>query len=92
MIDELREIEHSPLCGKVTRDGETVDVQIYRMADGDESWSLEVVDTEGGSTVWTRLFDTDKAAYAEFFTTLEREGIAWFRPAPSDAYLNQTDH
>ncbi|AMJ60955.1 hypothetical protein [Bosea sp. PAMC 26642] len=88
MIDEIPDIEHSPLCGKVSRDGETVDVQIYRMADGDESWSLEVVDDDGGSTVWNDLFETDQAAYAEFFTTLEREGIACFRQAPTDTHLN----
>ncbi len=88
MTEKHPEIEHSPLCGKVTREGETVDVQIYRMADGDASWSLEVVDTDGGSTVWTDLFETDHAAYAEFFTTLEREGIACFRKAPSDTHIN----
>lgn len=88
MTDELPKIEHSPLCGNVTRDGETVDVQIYRIADGDASWSLEVIDAEGGSTVWTDLFETDQAAYAEFFTTLEREGIGCFRLAPADTHLH----
>ncbi|KPF62960.1 hypothetical protein IP69_19580 [Bosea sp. AAP35] len=88
MADLLPEIEHSPLCGRVTRDDETVDVQIYRMANDDASWSLEVTDADGGSTVWTELFDTDQAAYAEFFRTLESEGIACFRQAPADAHLH----
>jgi hypothetical protein len=66
LTDERPEIEHSPLCGKVTRDGETVDVQIYRMIDGDESWSLEWIDGDGGLTVWNDLFETDQAAPRSF--------------------------
>lgn len=86
MTGALPEIEHSQLCGKVTRDGETVDVQIYRIADSDASWSLEVIDADGGSTVWNDMFDTDQAAYAEFVTTLEREGISCFREAPANIH------
>jgi hypothetical protein len=51
MIDEDPEIENSPLCGAVSRDGFTVRVEIYRLVEGDKSWTLEVVDHEGGSTV-----------------------------------------
>ncbi|WP_156323415.1 hypothetical protein [Bosea sp. AAP35] len=53
----------------------------------DESWSLEAIDTDEGSTVWTDLFATDHEAYAEFIKTLEREGIACFRQA-SDTPIN----
>lgn len=88
MADELPQIERSHLCGRVTRDGETVDVQIYRMADGHTSWSLEVIDADGGSTVWNDLFETDDAAYSEFLATLEREGISCFREAPADLRWN----
>ena len=72
------QLEHSPLCGNVTRDGITVRVEIYRLAGKDEGWSLEVVDQEDGSTVWDELFATDKEAYAEFYRTLETEGIKAF--------------
>ncbi|WP_324132348.1 hypothetical protein [Bosea sp. (in: a-proteobacteria)] len=88
MADTYPGIEHSPLCGKVTRDNETVDVRIYRLPDGDAAWSLEVIDADGGSTVWDDLFDTDQAAYAEFFITVEREGIACFREAPANLHWN----
>ena len=87
MAEGLPQIEYSPMCGRITRDGETVEVQIYRMRDGDPSWSLEVVDSEGGSTVWADLFETDKAAYVEFYNTMEREGIRCFRQAPADTHL-----
>jgi len=45
------EIEYSPLCEEVTRDGLTVRVQIYRLKNGDSGWSLEVIDQEGASTI-----------------------------------------
>jgi hypothetical protein len=81
------EIENSQLSGTVSRDGMTVLVQIYRIAGGSDGWSLEVVDHEGGSTVWDDLFDTDADAYAEFVKTLEAEGIASFTEKPP-AQLN----
>ncbi len=55
MIDEEPEIESSPLCTSVTQDGTTVQVEIYRLADKGNRWSLEVVDEEGASTVWSTL-------------------------------------
>jgi hypothetical protein len=57
-------------------------VQIYRLADGTDGWSLEVIDHEQASTVWDHLFATDEAAYAEFYRTLEAEGIRSFAERP----------
>jgi hypothetical protein len=76
------QIESSPLCTSVTRDGITVRVEIYRIAGSGEGWSLEVVDQDGGSTVWSDLFATDRDAYAEFTQTLEMEGIRSFAGSP----------
>ena len=45
-----------------TRDGITIKIDIYRGAD-DAEWMLEVVDEEGGSTVWDDTFKTDQAAF-----------------------------
>jgi len=72
------EIEYSPLCEEVTRDGLTVRVQIYRLKTGNDGWLLEVVDHEDASTVWDDLFKTDHEALAEFSRTLETEGIQSF--------------
>jgi len=83
MTDEDPEIEHSPLCGRVTRDGITIQVQIYRLAGSTDGWSLEVVDQEDASTVWDDLFATDEEAYAEFYRTLETEGIRSFAERPA---------
>jgi hypothetical protein len=76
--DHDPEIEYSPLCEEVTRDGLTVRVQIYRLKIGSNGWSLEVVDHENASTVWDDLFATDHEALAEFSRTLEDEGIQSF--------------
>jgi hypothetical protein len=78
MIDDDPEIEESPLSGIVGREGMTVRVEIYRLVEGDESWTLEVVDHEGGSTAWENRFATDQDAYDEFYRTLEVEGIQSF--------------
>ena len=78
MLNEDPEIEESPLSGIVTRDGVSIHVEIYRLIEGDESWTLEVVNYEGGSTVWEDRFATDKEAYAEFYRVLEADGIESF--------------
>ena len=71
------ELDYSPLSKKVTRDGVTVEVLIYR--DPDEGgWVLEVVDHEGASTVWEGTFETDQEAWREVMRTIEEEGIRSF--------------
>lgn len=55
----------SPLSCQFSEDGITIDVQIYKLEDGD-GWSLELVDDENSSTVWEDLFPTDEAAWQEF--------------------------
>jgi hypothetical protein len=84
MIDDGDpEIETSPLCETVTRDGITVRVEIYRLAGRNEGWTLEIVDQENGSTVWDETFANDQDAYAEFQRTLQVEGIHSFAERPS---------
>lgn len=83
MVEDDPELEYSPLCGDVAADGITVRVEIYRLAEGGEGWSLEVVDHEGASTVWDDLFATDQEAYREFQRTLEAEGIRSFAERPT---------
>jgi len=67
----------SGLSRKVTRDGITVDVQIYRL-EHDPQWALEVVNEKGTSTVWDDLFDSDDEAFAAFTLTVEEEGMKAF--------------
>ena len=74
-----RELERSPLSGLITRDGITVEVQIYRFAGTADAWSLEVVDQEGGSTVWAESFFTDQAAHKAFLRAVEEDGMSQFQ-------------
>lgn len=74
MNDNEPTIIHSPLSGKFTRDGVTVDVHIYRL-EHEAEWTLDVVDKEWASTVWEGTFSTDQAAYDQFVSDVEREGL-----------------
>ena len=81
-MDEEYELVDSPLSTTVSSDGFTVEVRIYRGKD-DAEWVLEVVDHDGGSTVWSDPFPTDQAALDEVTLTIERDGIASFLRDPS---------
>lgn len=88
MIED-RELEFSPLSGPVTQDGITADVKIYRFAEPGDRWQLEVVDHEGGWTVWGDPFPTDQDAYRAFQETLSAEDIRTFLDdKPSDEVLH----
>jgi uncharacterized protein len=79
-------IEESPLNRTVTRDGMSVEIQIYRGGD-EKGWTLEVVDHEFASTVWDDLFATDQAALEEAMRTIEEDGISSFlRPPDSELH------
>jgi len=73
-----RQLEFSPLSGRVTRDGFTVEVKIYRFVGDEADWALEVIDHEGGSTVWNELFATDDAAYEAFRLAVDEDGMGSF--------------
>jgi len=64
---------HSPLAQSVTRDGKTVQVDIYE--DGEGGWILEVVDEHGNSTVWDEPFPSDTDALDEALRAIAEEGI-----------------
>jgi hypothetical protein len=59
----------------------TIEILIYRL-ENDPSWQLEVVDPEGGSTIWEDLFDTEQDALNEVFQTIALEGISSFLRDP----------
>lgn len=54
-----------------------VDVRICRL-EAESTWTLEVVNAAGASTVWDDLFLSDEAANDEFLRTVVDEGIAAF--------------
>ena len=68
------ELVASPLCRTITRDGHTIDVEIYRIETSD--WTLQVVDGLGNFTVWIEEFESDQDALDELNRTLSEEGIS----------------
>jgi hypothetical protein len=71
---DFPDIIRSPLSQTFTHDGVTVQVEIYKL-DGSDGWTLELVDEEGGSTVWQDTFATDVDAFAEFTDGVEQLGL-----------------
>ena len=82
MANEDPELETSPLSGVHVQDGVAVEVNIFRIAQRDERWTLEVVDQDNSSTVWSDTFATDQDAYRAFYKTLQEEGIRTFLAKP----------
>jgi hypothetical protein len=72
-MNEDNEVKMSPLCQAVTREGKTIQIEIYE--DGEGGWVLEVVDEDDNSTLWDDSFDTDVNALSEALATIEKEGI-----------------
>ena len=70
---EESKLVYSTHCQTISRDGKSVDLQIYRSEIDD--WILEVVDEFGNSTVWDDTFSSDDRANTEFLDALAREGI-----------------
>ncbi|MBR2537284.1 MAG: hypothetical protein IKE66_14540 [Hyphomicrobium sp.] len=64
----------SSLSGPFTEGDTTVDVQIYRLEDTD--WTLEVIDVDGTSTVWSDEFESAADAMDEFLLCVEDHGLA----------------
>ncbi|MDP2761166.1 MAG: hypothetical protein Q8O64_12335 [Sideroxyarcus sp.] len=64
---------HSPLVQSLTRDGKTVQIDIYEGSEG--GWLLEVIDEHGNSNVWDDPFQSDRDALDEALRTIEED--AW---------------
>ena len=82
MRDE-NELIYSPLQRHYTEGEVTVEICIYRTPG--TSWTLEVVDGHGNSTVWEDEFETDQAAFDEAMQTIRTDGIASLIGEPSRA-------
>jgi hypothetical protein len=71
------EIIQSPLSKTVSVEGESLHIEIYRLAHTE--WSLEVVDENGTSTVWEDTFSTDFEAHLVAMKAIEEEGLSAFK-------------
>ncbi|HBD9439195.1 TPA: hypothetical protein ACWM1T_001776 [Legionella pneumophila] len=70
-------LEESALSQDLSSGGHTVNITIMRL-EGDEEWTLEVVDEYGNSTVWDDTFKSDTAALTEAKKAILEEGITTF--------------
>lgn len=68
----------SGLSKTVTVESHRFKIEIYKY-EHDTTWSLEVVDAEGTSTVWDEQFASDLAAMDEVMGAIEKEGLAAFQ-------------
>ena len=71
------EIVTSAMSGTFTRGGVTVQVHIIRL-ENEKEWTLEVVNSEGTSTVWDQPFENDVDAYSAFERVVAEEGMGAF--------------
>lgn len=79
-LDDEPEIVKSPLSQQLSRNGVTVQVEIYSDAEG--KWILEIVDEGRTSHVWSEHFDTDQQALVEAIQALEDEPMEFMaKPA-----------
>lgn len=68
------ETKRSLLCRSFHQGGVTVQIEIYQLA-GSEGWTLELVHTDGGWTIWFAEFASDEAALAEFTAQIAKAGL-----------------
>ncbi|WP_017428901.1 hypothetical protein [Vreelandella jeotgali] len=71
------ELIQSPLGQTITRDGHTLQVDIYRLEE-EVAWVLEVINEDGTSHVWDDRFPTDQAALDAVHEAIDDEGVVGF--------------
>lgn len=81
-LDKEPEVIYSPLCARFPKDATVVEVSIFRIGT-ETTWHLEVINEQNTSTVWDDPFDTDHAAWAEFLSTVEDQGMVAFEDVPT---------
>ena len=77
MDDRELNLVTSGRSGRITRDGVSITVEIYRF-ESEPSWLLEVVNDRGTSIVWDERFATDDLALAASEQVVAEEGMATF--------------
>ena len=71
-------VRMSPLSQVVADDGTMIAVRIYRFPRIRARWVLEIVDENGGLTLWSAVFPNDRAALRRALDVIEAEGIRTF--------------
>ncbi|UHS63724.1 hypothetical protein HRR99_19410 [Agrobacterium vaccinii] len=87
-MSKKQKLEHSEFSGEFEDDGITVLVDIFRPADTNNDWTMEVVSEEEDVTTWEEPFATDKDAWEEFLATCEKDGIRSFLTDEDDVAVH----
>ena len=66
----------SGLSGSQSKDGVSVEVNIFRLED-EGQWTLEVVNEKGTSIVWDDQFADDDAAFRAFEQVVADEAVSY---------------
>lgn len=77
MSNRRPNLVNSSLSGSQSKDGVSVEVNIFRLENEDQ-WTLEVVNEKGTSIVWDDQFADDEAALNAFEHVVADEGMATF--------------
>lgn len=77
MIHDSPQMVYSELSRRVTLEGISLDVQIYRL-EHCPNWILEVGNEWGSSAICEEVFATDVDAMAAFQSIVQEEGMATF--------------
>ncbi|MEM6495344.1 MAG: hypothetical protein AAF709_01315 [Pseudomonadota bacterium] len=75
--DAPEQLEHSRLSQTITREGVTVEINIYRWTDDDE-WTLEISGASDDAVIWTEPFASDQLALDAALAAIDKEGVASF--------------
>lgn len=79
MTGHAKQIEVSKLSGRIWRDGQTLDLQIYRLTGRERGWVLEVKADGSKPVIWDHGFASEGAAISEFNRAMKEEGLSAFR-------------
>lgn len=87
LTDGETKVVISQLSRRVTLEGVTVDVQIYRFEDEHE-WVLFIANESGSSMLWDEVFASDGEAMAAFRIVAEEQGLPAFLDQGSAGMLH----
>lgn len=77
MSESTPNLVTSGLSRTVSREGVTVEVNIFRL-ESETEWTLEVVNQARTSIVWDDPFENDQLALAAFQAAVDEEGMTSF--------------
>ena len=76
--DDRPNVVVSSKSQQVEKDGEVYSIDIYKL-EGEDEWTLELIDKDSTSLVWNEVFRDDQKAFDEGYKVIMEEGHLAFR-------------